>query len=224
MRTWCKQHPILFMGYYMVFYLLFFAALEQSVKVPHLILHCALDDMIPFWKYAIIPYYLWFAWIPFTLLLLLWRAPRAEFWRLCLPLFVGMTLALTFCAVVPNGVQLRPPYVPGNDIFAVAVRGLYGTDTSTNVCPSIHVFNAVTLDLAYQRSSLFQKKGRRWVGIASHLLNVSIILSTMLLKQHSAIDVLCGILLALALDYTASRVSAPIMARRRTEQRLPEHT
>ena len=31
-----------------------------------------LDDLIPFCKYAIIPYYLWFAWIPCTLFYLLW--------------------------------------------------------------------------------------------------------------------------------------------------------
>lgn len=48
MRNWCKNHPILFMGYYLVFYLIFFALLENAIKVPHLTLHCALDDMIPF--------------------------------------------------------------------------------------------------------------------------------------------------------------------------------
>ena len=58
MRTWCKDHPILFMAYYLVFYLIFFNLLEKSILVPDLVLHCALDDMIPFCKYAIIPYYL----------------------------------------------------------------------------------------------------------------------------------------------------------------------
>lgn len=211
MRTWCKNHPLLFMGYYLTFYLAFFSFLEKAVLSPDLILHCRLDDLIPFCKYAIVPYYLWFAWIPFTLLYLLWRAPRQEFWRLCLPLFLGMTLALLFCAVVPNGVELRPRYVLGSDIFAEAVRGLYSTDTSTNVCPSIHVFNAVTLDLAYQRSSLFAGSKRRWMRVSSHILAFSIVLSTMLLKQHSVIDVVCGILLALALDALATRYSVPVL-------------
>ena len=88
MVTWCKRHPIQFMALYLVFYLSFFTLLESSV-VPTVILHCRLDDMIPFVKYAIIPYYLWFLWIVGTLFWQLYRAPKQEFWRLCLPLFAA---------------------------------------------------------------------------------------------------------------------------------------
>ena len=56
-RTWCKDHPIQFMACYLVFYLAFFKLLEQGIQVPDLVLHCRLDDLIPFCKYAIIPYY-----------------------------------------------------------------------------------------------------------------------------------------------------------------------
>ena len=222
MRNWCKNHPILFMGYYLVFYLAFFALLEKTVRTPDLVLHCAVDDLIPFCKYAIIPYYIWFAWIPLTLFYLLFFAPRAEFWRLCLPLFAGMTLALVFCAAVPNGVHLRPAGVFGSDIFAQAVRALYRSDTSTNVFPSIHVLNAVMLDMAYQRSSCFASRRRRWVRVASHLLAFSIILSTMLLKQHSFLDVVGGILLAVALDRAAARLTSPDDRRADLRQLLRE--
>lgn len=112
------------MACYLVFYLAFFKLLEQGIQVPDLVLHCRLDDLIPFCKYAIIPYYLWFAWIPCTLFYLLWFNDRREFWRLCLPLFTGMTLSLLFCAIVPNGTDLRPAYIYGNDIFTRTVRAL----------------------------------------------------------------------------------------------------
>ena len=199
-RTWCKDHPIQFMACYLVFYLAFFKLLEQGIQVPDLVLHCRLDDLIPFCKYAIIPYYLWFAWIPCTLFYLLWFNDRREFWRLCLPLFSGMTIALACYAVLPTALDLRPYWVPGSDIFAQTVRFLYRTDTATNVCPSIHVFNSVTLMMAYYRSRIFETPGRRWMRPASAVLCVSIIASTVLLKQHSCIDVLLGILLAMALD------------------------
>lgn len=208
MRTWCKRHPIQFMALYLLFYLSFFSALEKTV-VPLFTVHCALDDLIPFCKYAIIPYYLWFAWIVGTLFWLVWFAPKAEFWRLCLPLFAGMTIALTVCLVLPNGLELRPAAVPGEDIFARLVRGLYLADTPTNVCPSIHVFNSVTLDLAYQRSSMLSGGKGRLVKAAAHVLDISILLSTMLLKQHSVVDVLCGAALAFALDFAASVVFVP---------------
>nr|WP_317402095.1 phosphatase PAP2 family protein [uncultured Gemmiger sp.] len=209
MRSWCRNHPVIFMAGYLVFYLAFFVLLEKTVQVPDLVLHCALDDLISFCKYAIIPYYLWFAWIPGTLFFFLWKGTRWDFWRLCLPLFVGMTLALLFCAVVPNGVYLRPSYVPGTDVFARAVRELYHTDTPTNVFPSIHVLNAVTLDLAWQR---YVRRGSRKLqllgGGLSHLLMAAIVASTMLLKQHSAMDAMGGILLALLLDHMADHLTA----------------
>ena len=69
-----------------------------------------------------------------------------------------------------------------------------------NVCPSIHVFNSVTLMMAYYRSRIFDESGRRWMRPAAAVLCVSIVASTVLLKQHSCIDVLLGILLAMVLD------------------------
>ena len=216
MRNWCARHPVGFMALYTLFYLTFFALLEKTVTVPDLWVHCRLDDLIPFCKYAIVPYAAWFPWIPFTLFFLLYKAPRRDFWRLCLPLFGGMTLALLFYAVVPNGLALRPAYVPGQDIFACAVRRLYRSDTPTNVCPSIHVFNSVTLLLAYYRSRIFEAPRRRWMRPAAAVLCISIVCSTVLLKQHSCIDVALGALLALVLDsaFTAAERSQLPQVRR----------
>ena len=204
MRSWFSRHPIWFMAFYLVFYLSVFHWLEANISVPEVWVHCRLDDLIPFCKYAVIPYFAWFVWIPFTLFYLLWKAPRADFWRLCLPLFAGMTIALAVYVVIPNGLDLRPYRVYGSDFFARTVRWLYATDTATNVCPSIHVFNSVTLMMTYYRSRIFDEPRRRWMRPAAAVLCVSIIASTVLLKQHSCIDVVLGILLALVLDSAAS--------------------
>ena len=215
MRNWFSRHPIWFMAFYLVFYLSVFHWLEVNITVPEVWVHCHLDDLIPFCKYAVIPYLAWFIWIPFTLFYLLWKAPRADFWRLCLPLFAGMTIALAVYVILPNGLDLRPYRVYGSDIFARIVRLLYSTDTATNVCPSIHVFNSVTLMMAYYRSRItlmmayyrsriFEEPRRRWMRPASAVLCLSIIASTVLLKQHSCIDVVMGILLAMAVDSAAT--------------------
>ena len=108
MRNWFSRHPIWFMAFYLVFYLSVFHWLEVNITVPEVWVHCHLDDLIPFCKYAVIPYLAWFIWIPFTLFYLLWKAPRADFWRLCLPLFAGMTIALAVYVILPNGLDLRP--------------------------------------------------------------------------------------------------------------------
>ena len=217
MRSWFSRHPIWFMAFYLVFYLSVFHWLEVNITVPEVWVHCRLDDLIPFCKYAVIPYFAWFVWIPFTLFYLLWKAPRADFWRLCLPLFAGMTIALAVYVVVPNGLDLRPYRVYGSDFFARTVRQLYTTDTATNVCPSIHVFNSVTLMMAYYRGRIFDEPRRRWMRPAAAVLCVSIIASTVLLKQHSCIDVVLGILLALVLDSAASSLE-------RSEYRLPQRS
>ena len=217
MRSWFSRHPIWFMAFYLVFYLSVFHWLEANITVPEVWVHCRLDDLIPFCKYAVIPYFAWFVWIPFTLFYLLWKAPRADFWRLCLPLFAGMTIALAVYVVIPNGLDLRPYRVYGSDFFARTVRQLYATDTATNVCPSIHVFNSVTLMMAYYRSRIFDEPCRRWMRPAAAVLCVSIIASTVLLKQHSCIDVVLGILLALVLDSAASSLE-------RSEYRLPQRS
>ena len=204
MRSWFSRHPIWFMAFYLVFYLSVFHWLEVNITVPEVWVHCRLDDLIPFCKYAVIPYFAWFPWIPFTLFFLLWKAPREDFWRLCMPLFSGMTIALACYVILPTGLNLRPCYVPGTDIFARAVRFLYSTDTPINVCPSIHVLNTVTLMIGYRRSRCFDEPGRRWMRPAANVLGMAIILSTMLLKQHSCIDVVLGAALAFALDAAAS--------------------
>ena len=206
MRNWFSRHPIWFMAFYLVFYLSVFHWLEVNITVPEVWVHCHLDDLIPFCKYAVIPYLAWFIWIPFTLFYLLWKAPRADFWRLCLPLFAGMTIALAVYVILPNGLDLRPYRVYGSDIFARIVRQLYSTDTATNVCPSIHVFNSITLMLAYHRCRIFEQPRFRWMRPAADVLCISIVCSTMLLKQHSCIDVALGALLALALDTAFSRM------------------
>ena len=48
------------MALYALFYLSFFALLERTIQTPDLWVHCQLDDLIPFCKYAIIPYMLLF--------------------------------------------------------------------------------------------------------------------------------------------------------------------
>ena len=123
-------------------------------------------------------------------------------------------MTLLFYAIVPNGLALRPKYVPGTDIFAQLVRMIYRSDTPMNVCPSIHVFNSVTLMLAYYRSAIFDAPRRRWMRPAA------MVLSTILLKQHSVIDVVFGLLLALLLDHAATVLQRSPVQRR--ERRVPE--
>ena len=71
--------------------------------------------------------------------------------------------------------------------------------------------------LAYHRCRIFEQPRFRWMRPAAAVLCGSIVCSTVLLKQHSCIDVVLGILLALALDaaFTAASEYSELLQTRR---------
>lgn len=184
---------------YAVFYFVCFILLEHRDVEVHLI-SCPLDQMIPFCEWFIIPYYLWFVYITvFLIWFTLGPATSGEFHRYGFYLCTGMTLFLFISWVWPNGLQLRPETFPRDNILTTIVKGLYKTDTSTNVFPSIHVFNSVATCIAIWDSYYFKKK--YFVRWGTLILTVLIVLSTMFLKQHSVIDVAGGLIMAWVLWY-----------------------
>ena len=181
---------------YFCIYLPWFGYLERTVTTRFHVIHVALDDYIPFCEYFIIPYLLWFAYVAWGFGYFYFR-DRDEYLRLCTTLFVGMTIFLLISSIYPNGHYLRPTSFERDNVFVDAVRWLYKTDTSTNLFPSIHVYNSIMVNAAVWHSRQF--RGNRPVRICSAVLAVSIILSTMFLKQHSVFDVVTGILMALVM-------------------------
>ena len=193
---WIKHHPIAFALIFFVCYLSVFFLLEQVITAPVYLLHCRLDDVIPFCEWFIFPYLSWFGLIPWAMVILL-RRDRTHYFYLCSVLFTGMALCLVFYFLFPNGVALRPETIGRTNLAALLVRGIWALDSSTNVCPSIHVASTVAILLASQRSRIWKHR-KLTVGICWSL-GILICLSTLFLKQHSFIDVVCGIALTTVL-------------------------
>ncbi len=195
--TWKERAYGLFLKYrhsllllYFLIYLPWFSYLEKTVTSHFHVIHMPIDDQIPFIEYFIIPYFLWFAYVAVALLYFLLK-DKNEFCRLCAFLFVGMTVFLVISTVYPNGHHLRPVVFERDNIFVDMVKGLYLTDTPTNLFPSIHVYNSIGVNIAVWHYAGFkEKKGLR---CGSAALMISIVLSTMFLKQHSVFDVITGI-------------------------------
>lgn len=166
----------------------------------------AIDDYIPFCEYFIVPYLLWFGYVAWGLGYFYFKN-KDEYFRLCKMLFTGMTIFLIVSTIYPNGHYLRPATFARDNIFVDAVRLLYSADTSTNLFPSIHVYNSIAINIAVWHSENFRNK--KWVRYGSSILMTSIVLSTMFLKQHSVFDVLTGILMAVFM-YRMVYVSAPV--------------
>ena len=215
-----KYRHGLWMLLYMAFYMLGFFILENAGHRHYHVIHTVIDDMIPFCRFFIIPYDLWF---PYIALAVCWFIffcrNKREYYKLSCSLAIGMTLFLIVSCVYPNKQDLRPEVIAGTDIFSNMVRALYATDTPTNILPSIHVYNSVAVFFALNRAG--QLQDYPWVRFGCGLLSGSIILSTMFLKQHSVVDVSLGILCAIAVqmyvDYAFSTVPRRVASRSRIE-------
>ena len=85
--------------------------------------------------------------------------------------------------------------MPRDNIFTAMIARLYRMDTPTNLWPSIHVYNSIGVHLAVMNSEALKKK--RVVRISSFILMVSICLSTVFLKQHSALDGIGAIVMSM---------------------------
>ena len=156
---------------------------------------CSLDQYIPFCDVFIIPYLIWFPYQFGLLGYFLWGGTtKEEFYRFFLLITSGMTFFLVVSFFYPTRLDIRPEIHYGTNLFQNMIYYLYKTDPPANVLPSIHVFNSIVFHIAYCRS---KEKGKdRLAKRISFVIMMSIVVSTGMIKQHSVIDILAGILMA----------------------------
>lgn len=195
---------------YLPIYLLWFFALERTITEDYYIIQSPLDSYIPFIEWFIVPYLLWFPFIAGAVLYFIFL-DKTEYYRLCGLLMSGMTVFLLVCTVFPNGLALRPDLteLDRENIFIDLIAGLHKIDTTTNVCPSIHVYNSLVVCLSVFTSK--HLKSHYAIKAGTLILTILICLSTVFLKQHSLIDAFCGVVLMAAL--------APVFYLRRSPER-----
>lgn len=205
---------------YMIFYMSVFAYVENRPGYHLHLLSSRYDSMIPFCEFFVIPYFLWFLYVGAGVFYFgVAEKERDQYYLLITNLCIGMTLFLVISLIWPNGHTLRPASFPRENIFTDLVRMLYSTDTSTNIFPSIHVFNSIAIHTAVSKSSSLKKYP--WLVRGSFILCVLIIASTMFLKQHTVIDV-AG---AMALNYlTYHLVYHPHLSGERRHAGYGKHT
>ncbi|MHB1653346.1 MAG: phosphatase PAP2 family protein [Desulfitobacteriaceae bacterium] len=164
-------------------------------------LSTSLDRSIPFIKYLVVPYMIWYPMVIGAMLWLLYRNPRVYATTLvsCL---AGLAISYGIFTIVQT--TTPRPYVTGTDFFAQFTSWLYRTDNPYNSFPSIHVLICFILFFAYNRIAL---KPRRLTLVIQGLA-VLISLSTLLIKQHTIADVVSGIVLAWLLLRGAEMVFA----------------
>ena len=111
-----------------------------------------------------------------------------------------MTVFLIFSTFIPNIHHLRLKQFPRDNVFTWIIGMLWKADTPTNLFPSIHVYNSLGAHFAVLNNAKLRSDRR--IRYGSLALCVSIILSTMFIKQHSMFDVLTAFIMG-AVMYAA---------------------
>ena len=152
------------------------------------------DDIIPFCEWFVIPYIFWFVFlagmVAFTLLF-----DTSAFRKTMYFIMITYTVTIAIYLVWPTKQELRPVIAElSRDNFLTRfMAGFYDFDTDTNVCPSIHVLGSIAVLFGSWHCKYF--KSVPW-QIFFWGWTVLISLSTVFLKQHSALDVPPAILLS----------------------------
>jgi membrane-associated phospholipid phosphatase len=206
-RCWIKAHPCSVLMFWMIAVMLWFYYLQKN-NTPRYFVYMKIDDFIPFCPAFVIPYLSWFIYMAIVLLYYLKRS-REDFVRAGLFILSGMSLSMLCYTLFPFGNQLRPA-LTGDGLVLRIMRFVYDSDPPINCLPSIHVLNTMGIYFSILHSPKFASmKKLKW---ASAFLTVLICLSTVLIKQHSAADVIAAIALGSVLYlfiYRAPRKSAP---------------
>lgn len=198
-----RKNPRVLLFLYLPVYLAWFALLERFIRTDYYVSYMPFDDLIPFAPPFILVYVLWYPYLAIPAAYLYFKDAKA-FVRFGVCFVISFSISLFVCTVFPNGQDLRPAD-PGKGFFAWLVGRVYAADTNTNVLPSMHVVGCAGIVFAAFDSPRLKKA--RWQLLALGLL---IVASTVLVKQHSVLDVLWGLAVAVA-------VAPFVYARRLTE-------
>ena len=184
-------HLKLLAGWLVYFALYFITENLIPLEKCHVI-HCRMDDIIPFNEYFVIPYTLWYALIVGSLLyFMLYNVD--SFKRLSVFIMITQAVAMLTYILYPSRQELRPDVFPRENFFTWVISIIYAFDTPSGVCPSLHV--GYSLGIA---SVWVKEKGvPKWWKAFVVALVVIISLSTTFVKQHSFVDVIAAIPLGL---------------------------
>ncbi len=84
----------------------------------------------------------------------------------------------------PNCQNLRPSEFPRENFLTTCIGLIYSFDTNTGVCPSLHCAYSIGIASVWLKAKNVSGLWKAFVTLAA----VLICLSTMFIKQHSAVD------------------------------------
>lgn len=176
------SHLLLLLGW-VVYFLLYFLT-ENLIPVENChVVYSHLDSLIPFCEWFLIPYVFWYLLIVISLgYFALYDV--GSFKKLQTYIIITQAVAMIVYIVYPNCQNLRPTDFPRDNFLTDCIGIIYNFDTNTGVCPSLHCAYSIGIASVWLRAKNVSKAWKAFVVVAV----ISICLSTMFIKQHSAVD------------------------------------
>ena len=187
-----KRRGLLYFSPFLLIGGLYFVT--QLFPLTYHIVHLPVDDAIPFVPAFVVPYMIWYLYVPLPLVYMFFT-DQDLLRRQALALFPGMAASLLFFLLYPTRIDFRPA-AQGAGVFRALCRLIYRFDRPVNVLPSLHCYEALSVHLSTFRSRFGEKHPA--LRAASAVLVLFICLSTVFIKQHSVVDLVAGCALAIA--------------------------
>lgn len=178
-------------------FLILFLILEQRSVTEFWYTELPVDAFVPFCEHFVVFYCAWYPLLIGLGLYLLFR-DSAVYRRYMKYLAITFLVSAVVWFLLPTAQSLRPVVFPRDNIFSDIMAGLYSIDTNTNVLPSVHVVGSVGAALAAWDCPHLRQ--RKWICPTITVLSILICASTLFTKQHAVLDLLTGLILALAVS------------------------
>ena len=195
-----RKDIFLFLGFLGLGAFYFFS---KYLPLKYHIIHLTVDDIIPFLPIFIIPYIIWYLYVPLPMIYLFFKDSKA-FKRQAIIFFSGSVFCSLFFVIYPTAIDFRPT-AEGKGILLWLTRFIYSNDTPpAYVFPSLHCYEALTIH--FTTFTAGPLKNRKILRIASAVLVAFICASTVFVKQHSFIDVIGGCVISIVFCLIGNRI------------------
>ena len=169
--------------------LVYYATRPVTQKLAHFDFSLPVDDAIPFVPAFCVIYVLAYVqWIAGYIVIA--RDSRELCYRVISGEIISKLICMALFLLVPT--TMTRAEITSDGFFDTVVRCIYRLDAADNLFPSIHCLESWVCF----RGAMQLKKTGSWYRYFTLLFSLLVFASTVLIKQHVAVDIIAGVLTA----------------------------
>lgn len=189
------SHLKLLLGW--VGYFLLYVLTENLIPAEHChLVHCFLDDLVPFCEWFVIPYVGWYVLIVGSILYFLLYSVDS-FKKMQTYIIITQIIAMAVYILWPNRQDLRPETFARDNPATALLGFIYSMDTNTGVLPSLHVGYSLGIASTWLREKSASVGLKIFICVFCALVCVSVAF----VKQHSVLDIFAAIPMCLFAEW-----------------------